>query len=86
MTTEGFHRFSFMFGRGGSGQGCSAATCNFTTRCHSILHTEPLKYDQLYKSNRALGLKSTVTGCHWLFFVLFLREIFFSLVRTLILL
>ena len=42
MTTEGFHRFCFMFGRGGWGEGCSAATCNFTTRCHYILHTEPL--------------------------------------------
>ena len=40
MTTEGDHRFSFMFG--GWGEGCSAATCNFTTRCHSILHCEPL--------------------------------------------
>ena len=30
----GAHRFSVMFGWGGWGEGCSAATCNFTTRCH----------------------------------------------------
>ena len=41
MTTEGYHRFS-SFGSGGWGEGCSAATCNFTTRCHWILQTEPL--------------------------------------------
>ena len=42
MKTESFHRFSIMFGRGGWGEGYSAATCNFTTRCHLILHTESL--------------------------------------------
>ena len=30
-----------MFGRGGGGERYSAATCTFTTSCHSILHTEP---------------------------------------------
>ena len=43
MTTEDYHRFSVMFGRGGWGEGCSAATCNFTTRCHWILHSVPLR-------------------------------------------
>ena len=37
-TTEGCHRFSFMFGRGGWGEGYSAAIFNFTTRCHQFLH------------------------------------------------
>ena len=32
------HWFSFMFGWGGWGEGHSAAICNFTTRCHKILH------------------------------------------------
>ena len=32
--SEGCHRFSFRFGRGGWGEGNSAATCNVTTRCH----------------------------------------------------
>ena len=32
-----------MFGRGGWGEGCSAATWHSTTRCHYILYTEPLK-------------------------------------------
>ena len=40
MTTEGYHRFSFMFGRGGGGEGYSAATGNFTIRFHYILHTQ----------------------------------------------
>ena len=39
MKTEGYHRFSFMFERGGWGEGCSAVTCNSTTRCHCIQHT-----------------------------------------------
>ena len=29
--------------KGGWGEGCSAATWHFTTRCHYILHTEPFK-------------------------------------------
>ena len=33
-----YDSFSLMFGRGGWGEGCSAATCIFTTLCHEILH------------------------------------------------
>ena len=29
----------------GEGEGYSAATCNFTTRCHLILNTEPLNHN-----------------------------------------
>ena len=39
MTTEGCSMFSLMFGRGGGGEGYSAATWNFPTRCHYIRHT-----------------------------------------------
>ena len=43
MTTFPTTGLTFMSGRGGVwGEGCSAATWRFTTRCHYILHTDPL--------------------------------------------
>ena len=59
MTTEGYHRFSFMFGRWGWGEGCSAATCNFNFRCHLILHTEPLS---LHEDTRSVTSYQSILG------------------------